>query len=79
MPASSLKQYESLTGYMKVMPTKRGEAPIWCPVRILEATTGYQKLFFLIEPLGGYGTMRLISTRVWLDNPELNQCRQKPT
>jgi len=73
------QRYTGLTGYLKVAAsTSQGESPIWCPVRIESANIGYQKMFLLIEPIGGFGSVRVVATRVWLEDNSLNLCPEKP-
>ena len=73
------RRYADKSGYLKIVAKTPGEAPIWCPVRIISATLGYQQIFMLVEPLGGFGTMRVSSKRVWMEDQTLNQCKVKLT
>jgi len=79
---SHLARYAGMTGYMRVQTqgnANKGEPPLWFKVLILEATSGYNNVFLMVEPVDGFGAMRVIASRVYISNPSLNLCKETPS
>ena len=66
-------------GWLKCSAIVQGEAPIWCPVKIIAAHEAFGRIDVLVEPVGGYGTMKVRATRVWIDDTKLNHCKEVPS
>ena len=70
--------YKGEIGFLRVEPTIPGEAPIWCPVRVIQARICFQRVDFSVEPVGGFGTMKASTKTVWFNDPVLNKMTEKP-
>ena len=73
-------RYLGRDGFLRVSgaPNQSGEAPIWCPIRVIESRPAWNSFDFLVEPLGGYGTLKVRATRVFFDDPAINHCKDRP-
>ena len=77
---SACDNYVGARGCLRVdHPTMPEEPPIWCPVVVIKAWPAYGRLDFLVEPIGGYGTRRCSSRKVWFADERLNLCERRPT
>lgn len=74
-PTSS---YVGEIGFLRVSASIPGESPIWCPVKVLSARYCYQRVDFVVEPIGGFGSMKASSKLVWFGDQVLNRMTENP-
>lgn len=73
------KEYIGQIGYLKVPATVPDEPPIWCPVKVFTARFHFGRYDLVVEPVGGFGSMRASTRTIWFAEKHLNQMEERPT
>lgn len=71
--------YVGKVGFYRVSTPLTKESPMWVPVRVVAAHEAYNRVDLVVEPVGGYGSIRLSTTTVWFKDDQLNRAKYGPT
>lgn len=78
-PPPDANVYLGQVGFYHVKPVMSKEPPIWVRVKVIDAKPAFSRVDFIIEPVGGYGSCKASTRRVWFADENLNRCERKPT